>query len=51
MKKIYLKPNAEYIAFYSDEDIAAVLPLDENIDVEVGGSMGTGPIPPGWDDI
>lgn len=31
MKKEYLKPDAEYIAFYSDKDIAAVLPLDENV--------------------
>ena len=33
MKKVYIKPEAEYIEFYSEEDIA-------NIDVEVG--MGSG---------
>ena len=33
MKKVYIKPEAEYIEFYSNEDIA-------NIDVEIG--MGSG---------
>ena len=28
MKKNYVKPDAEYVAFYSDEDIASVLPID-----------------------
>ncbi len=46
MKKIYLKPDAEYIAFYSDEDIAAVLPLEDNIDGDlIGGSTGAGENP------
>lgn len=47
MKKIYEKPKAEYIAFYSDEEIAANLPLAQyaNDDGEggiIGGSGGVG---------
>lgn len=29
MKKNYVKPDAEYVAFYSDKDIATVLPLED----------------------
>jgi len=44
MKKIYLKPDAEYIAFYSDKDIAAVLPLEDYNDV-IQGSITDVPNP------
>lgn len=40
MKKIYEKPDAEYITFYSDEDIASVLPLNDFNGV--GGGTGVG---------
>ena len=32
MKKKYLKPDAEYIAFYSNEEIAKVLPLENHLE-------------------
>lgn len=53
-EKNYVKPKAEHIAFYSKEEIAAVMPLDQyaNADMDgnpgVGGSqIGTGPVDPG----
>ena len=53
MKKNYLKPDAEFIAFYSDEDIAAVLPLEnyanEGSGGVLGGSVESGDAPEGWD--
>ena len=45
MKKEYLKPDAEYTAFYSDKDIAAVLPLEDNI---LDGTWST-PDNEGWE--
>ena len=36
MKKVYIKPEAEYIEFYSNEDIA-------DIGVDIG--PGSGPAP------
>ena len=31
MKKIYTKPEAEYVSFYSEEEIANIDPGDETI--------------------
>ena len=39
MKKTYVKPNAEYIAFYSDEEIARTIPLEEGA-LSDGGVLG-----------
>lgn len=51
LKKNYEKPNAEYIAFYSEQEIAAELPLElyanEDINAGISGGMGTGDIRPG----
>lgn len=57
MKKHYLKPDAEYIAFYSDEEITSVQPLDKFANNDGGsGDLGEmsnvqqpGPVPPGLD--
>lgn len=52
-KRIYEKPSAEYIAFYSDEEIAADLPLKNYANDSMGGvggmsgSMGSGETEPG----
>lgn len=48
MKKNYLKPNAEHIAFYSEEDIAVVLPLEDNI--EGRPELGESVVDPGVND-
>ena len=45
MKKNYLKPDAEYITFYSDKEIAADLDIkdyanDDGNGGVVGGSVG-----------
>ena len=55
LKKVYEKPTAEYIAFYSDEEITSNLPLENyaNSDGSMGGNagvsgnLGTGDIRPG----
>ncbi len=57
-KKEYLKPNAEYIVFYSEEEITAVMPsvdsfASEDPELDLGLSGGSGPevddLPEGWD--
>ena len=48
MKKNYLKPDAEYITFYSEEAITAELDIEDYADGDVvGGSVaaGTNPFP------
>ena len=58
MKKNYLKPDAEFIAFYSDEEIAADLDIKDYANENDGGDIGDlsnvqkpGIVPPGvdWD--
>ena len=62
MKKIYLKPDAEYISFYSDEEITSVQPLDKyangsgdgDMDPDLSGAGEVKPLPGGggygdWD--
>ena len=44
MKKIYVKPNAEYITFYSEEEIARVIPLEEGSESDVGGGVVGGSV-------
>jgi hypothetical protein len=54
-KKFYVKPTAEYIAFYSDEEITADLPLgdiqtyanDGGSGTIMSGTMGEGTLEPG----
>ena len=41
-KKLYLKPNAEYIVFYSEEEIAASISLDKGMEYERQESNGMG---------
>ena len=49
MKKNYLKPDAEFIAFYSDEEIARVIPLDDIGDGTVlDKSLGDAEMPDNW---
>ena len=48
MKKKYEKPNVEYIAFYTDEEIAKVLPLEENIEGGMTGSNTSTEGNPDW---
>ena len=52
MKKIYEKPKAEYIAFYSDEEIASNLPLAKYANSEGGGGIigGSGGFGDGGED-
>ena len=40
MKKNYVKPDVEHIAFYSDEDIATVLPLMD-YPGDITGNLGS----------
>ena len=55
LKKVYQKPKAGYIVFYSDQEITSNLPIenyaneDETYDANggVSGSLGTGDIRPG----
>ena len=54
-KKNYQKPKAEYIAFYSDREIATALPIsdydDPTVDIGPGTSgFGTGTGNPDWED-
>ena len=56
MKKHYLKPDAEYIAFYSDEEIAADLDIKDYANENNGGDISDlsnvqkpGIVPPGLD--
>ena len=43
LKKKYQKPSAEFIAFYSDEEITSNMPLATyaNDDGSMGGNAGT----------
>ena len=56
-KKIYVKPEAERVAFYTDEDITAVAPPvsffaneddDTTGDLTTSGSVGEGTGDPSW---
>ena len=58
-KKLYIKPDAEYVAFYSDEELNASLPIggidtyaNENGDIDAGlsGGIVVGPGRPGRED-
>lgn len=42
MKKEYIKPEAEYISFYSEEEITA------DVDAGLSGSFGEEPAPGDW---
>lgn len=59
IRKVYLKPEAEYITFYSDEELNASMPIggidqyadedDSDIDAGVSGGNTVGPeIDPDW---
>ena len=53
-KKIYQKPQAECVVFYSNEEITSVLPVSDYVDPEIGlgpsesVEIGTGEA--GWED-
>ena len=57
-EKIYIKPKAEHIAFYSDEEIAAELPIANYANGDgmegglggMSGNLGTGDLEPGVKD-
>ena len=47
MKKRYLKPDAEYVSFYTEEAITDVLPLNEG--EILSGGLGEGEVEgEGW---
>ena len=50
MKKIYVKPDAEYILFYSDEEITRDIPLSEGMQ-HLGNDMGGGVMSGTLDDV
>ena len=39
-KLIYIKPEAKYVVFYSEEEITANLKLPQYANTEGGGSLG-----------
>ena len=57
-RKVYLKPEAEYVVFYSDEELNASMPIggidtyaNENGDIDAGLSGGNsvgGDVDPDW---
>ena len=60
MKKEYLKPEAEYIVFYTEEEIADIMPPVDSYtgsgendgatgNLSIGGSIGEGTGDPEWE--
>ena len=47
MKKTYLKPEAEYVSFYSVEDVTDVMPLEDNA-AGTSGYVGSDDNEQGW---